>query len=86
VLRQRLRDRRRQGRLPMVNMPNRPDIHVRLATVKFLFRHMLLRTKTPGISLLLNYREKKQDSEDAGIQVPRGLNTPPGAAIRTHPS
>jgi hypothetical protein len=23
----------------MINVPNRPDIHVRLAAVKFLFRH-----------------------------------------------
>jgi hypothetical protein len=39
VLRQNLRDRRRQRRLPVIDMTDRPDIHVRLAAVKFLFTH-----------------------------------------------
>jgi hypothetical protein len=39
VLLQNLRDRRRQRRLAMINVSNRPNIHVRLAAVKFLFRH-----------------------------------------------
>src|SRR5688572_1665172 len=40
VLRQHLRDRRRQRRLPVVHVPNRPDVHVRLGTVKFFLRHV----------------------------------------------
>jgi hypothetical protein len=39
VLCQHLRDRRRQGRLAVIDMPDRPDIDVRLAAVKFLFCH-----------------------------------------------
>jgi len=41
VLRQHLRDRRRQRRLPVIDMPDRPHIHVRLRPVKFLLRHVL---------------------------------------------
>ena len=41
VLRQYLRDRRRQRRLPVINVSYRPHIHVRLTTIKFLFRHSL---------------------------------------------
>ena len=40
VLRQRLRDRRRQGRLAVIDVPDRPDVYVRLAAVKFFFRHI----------------------------------------------
>src|SRR5690348_14279451 len=40
VLRQHLRDRRRQRRLAMVNVPDRPDIDVRLAPLEFLLRHL----------------------------------------------
>ena len=40
VLRQRLRDRRRQRRLAVIDMPDRPNVYVRLAAVKFLFRHI----------------------------------------------
>ena len=39
VLRQHLRDRRRQRRLAVIDMPDRPDIDVRLAAVKFFFSH-----------------------------------------------
>ena len=39
VLRQHLRDCRRQRRLAVIDMPDRPDIDVRLAAVKFFFRH-----------------------------------------------
>ena len=39
VLRQRLGDRRRQRRLAVVDVSDRPDVDVRLAAVKFLFRH-----------------------------------------------
>src|SRR6185436_16295647 len=39
VLRQHLRDGRRQSRLAVVHVPNRPDVHVRLAAIKFLFAH-----------------------------------------------
>jgi hypothetical protein len=35
VLPQHPRDRCRQGRLPMIHVPDRPDVHVRLRTVEF---------------------------------------------------
>ena len=38
-LRQHLRDRRRQRRLPMVNVTDRPDVAVRLVPLKFRLRH-----------------------------------------------
>src|SRR5690606_24024760 len=37
-----LRQRRRQRRLPMVHVTNRPYVHVRLRTLKFSFRHRKL--------------------------------------------
>jgi small GTP-binding protein len=43
-LRQHRRDRRRQRRLPMVDMPNRPDIYVRFRSIKFFLRHMSARS------------------------------------------
>ncbi len=39
VLRQHLRDRRRQRRLAVINVPDRPHVHVRLRPVKFFLRH-----------------------------------------------
>src|SRR5271156_3032440 len=39
VLRQHLGNRRRRSRLAVVNVTNRPDIHVRLIPFEFLFRH-----------------------------------------------
>src|SRR6185312_15844031 len=42
MLGQHLRDRRRQRRLAVINMPYRPHIHVRLRPVKLLLRHLLL--------------------------------------------
>ena len=33
------RDRRRQGRLPMIDVPHRPYVQMRLAPVKFCLRH-----------------------------------------------
>ena len=41
VLRQYLRDRRRQRRLAVINVPNRPHVHVRLGPVKLLLRHLV---------------------------------------------
>jgi hypothetical protein len=41
MLRQYLRDRRRQRGLAMVNVTNRPDVAVRLIPIKFLFRHKI---------------------------------------------
>src|SRR5690606_15126541 len=38
-LRHHLRQRRRQRRLPVVHVPNRPHVHVRLRTLKLSFRH-----------------------------------------------
>src|SRR5579875_1004662 len=42
VLRQHLRDRRRQGRLPVVDVPDRPHVYVWLAPLEFLLRHLRL--------------------------------------------
>ena len=39
-LRQHLRDRRRQRRLAMIHMTNRPDIAMRLRPLKFRLRHL----------------------------------------------
>jgi hypothetical protein len=36
-----LRDRRRQSRLAVVNVPHRPHVHVRLRPLKFLLRHKM---------------------------------------------
>jgi hypothetical protein len=43
MLGQRLGDRRRQRRLAMIDVSDRPDVHVRLAAVKFLFCHFYLK-------------------------------------------
>src|SRR6185312_65039 len=48
VLRQYLRDRRRQRRLAVVNVPNRPHVHVRLRPVKLLLRHISLAISFSG--------------------------------------
>ncbi len=40
-LRKRLRDRRRQRRLAVINVTNRPDVAMRLRTFKLLFSHRL---------------------------------------------
>src|SRR6185503_7754027 len=42
VLRQHLGDRRRQRRLPMIDVSNRPYVYVRLCALKFLFCHNLV--------------------------------------------
>ena len=49
VLRQHFRNRRRQGRLAMVNVTNRPNVTVRLAALEFLLGHFPL----PSASSLL---------------------------------
>ena len=41
-LRQRLRDRRRQRRLAMVHVPDRPYVQVRLVSYEFFFGHRLI--------------------------------------------
>ena len=41
-LTQRLRNRRRQSRLAVIDMPNRANIAMRLRTFKFLLGHFLL--------------------------------------------
>jgi hypothetical protein len=43
LLRLNRRDRRRQGRLPMVDVTDRPDVHVWLRTLEFRFAHFLSR-------------------------------------------
>src|SRR6185503_17552251 len=40
VLRQHFRDRCRQRRLAVIHVPDRPDVHVRLGSVKFFLRHL----------------------------------------------
>ena len=40
LLRQNHRDRRRQRRLPVIHVPNRPNVHVRLRPIKLLFGHL----------------------------------------------
>ena len=39
VLLQHLRDRRRQRRLAVIDVPDRPHVHMRLRTIKFFLRH-----------------------------------------------
>ena len=39
VLRQHFRDRRRQRRLAVIDVPDRPNIHVRLISFEFFLRH-----------------------------------------------
>src|SRR6266404_5597140 len=39
-LRQHLRDRRRQRRLAVIHVPDCPNVHVRLTSIKFLFAHL----------------------------------------------
>src|SRR5213596_3730959 len=41
VLAEHLGDRRRQRRLAVIDVPDRPDVHVRLAALEFLLRHFL---------------------------------------------
>src|SRR5207245_2641222 len=45
--RQNLRDRRRQRRLPVVHVPDRPDVHVRLVPVELLLGHLSLAPSQP---------------------------------------
>jgi hypothetical protein len=39
MLRQRLSDRRRQRRLAVIDVPDRPYVAMRLASIKFFLRH-----------------------------------------------
>jgi hypothetical protein len=43
MLRQYLRNRRRQRRLAMIDVPDRPYVYVRLAAIKFFLAHDSLR-------------------------------------------
>ncbi len=43
VLGQRLGDRRRQGGLAVIDVPDRPHVHVRLTAIKFFLRHVCVR-------------------------------------------
>jgi hypothetical protein len=49
VLLQHFRDRRRQRRLPVVNVTNRPYVAVRLCPFKFFFRHFALILCSAGV-------------------------------------
>src|SRR5262249_13245832 len=42
LLRQNQRNRRRQRRLPVIHVPNRPNVHVRLAAIELLLSHLSL--------------------------------------------
>ena len=46
LLRQNQRNRRRQRRLPVIHVPNRPNVHVRLAAIKLLFAHLVATPST----------------------------------------
>ena len=51
LVRRHLRQGRRQRRLPVIDVPDRPHVHVRFRTIKFLFRHRdSLRYVGPGSS------------------------------------
>ena len=45
LLRQHLRDRGGQRRLPVIHMPDRSDVYVRLRPLKFALRHLLASVK-----------------------------------------
>src|SRR6266699_3528668 len=45
LLRRHLRQRRRQRRLPVVHVPDRPHVHVRLRPLEFRFRHAILSSR-----------------------------------------
>jgi hypothetical protein len=49
VLLQHLRDGRRQRRLPVVNVTDRPYVAVRLIALKFLFRHFSIFLCSAGV-------------------------------------
>jgi hypothetical protein len=48
VLLQNFGDGRRQRRLPVVDVTNRPDVAVRLCPFKFFFRHFLFSFVAPA--------------------------------------
>ena len=55
VLAQHLRDGRRQGGLAVIDVPDRPDIHVRLAAVEFFLCHKkkpLSLSRNPALDLV----------------------------------
>src|SRR4029079_10462233 len=55
LLRKHLRDRRRQRRLPVVDVPDRPDVQVRLVPYEFFFGHGPLSSLLPlDLYALLN--------------------------------
>ena len=53
VLRQYLRDRRRQRRLAVIDVSNRPYVAVRLCPIKFFLRHFLFSFVAPARRLFL---------------------------------
>ena len=59
LLRQHQRDGRRQSRLAMIHMPNRPHIHMRLRTLKFAFCHRRLLTARSFLVLAAGSREPR---------------------------
>src|ERR1700741_1196755 len=74
ILRQHLRDRCRQRRLPVIHVPNRSDVHVRLGTVKFFLRHLFIPRER---SLNCVYIEKKRHSPCEPVPLlPRYFATP----------
>ena len=54
VLGQHLGDRRRQGGLAVIDVPDRPDVHVRLAALEFLLGHFVFCSSVKFICYLEN--------------------------------
>src|SRR6266516_4264557 len=48
LVRRHLRQRRRQRRLPVIHVPNRPHVHVRLRPLKLCLSHDLLVVRSPS--------------------------------------
>src|SRR5262249_10383338 len=86
VLAQHLGDRRRQRGLPMIDVPDRPNIHVRLAALEFLLRHfsfpsLKISRNQPGTKLWsggrdLNPQPSPWKSETLPLSYPRSKTSP----------
>src|SRR5881628_401885 len=79
VLRQHLRDARRQRRLPVIDMPDRPHVHVRLRSLVFLFRHAFLLEPSEPRRLLSRLQLKRRVSVSVPQSGRRDSNPRPTA-------